>query len=424
MNFRTIYDNYKLKNSTPPFLYPVMTFSSLNQQCENLNKRIYRTTPHNATSKRLQILNKNLEKLLYNVVLLQYVLEQRTTGLNIMNLIEYHPITQFEYTGYCDVYNAVDGLCYDLFKKILGRDWIINKRYVPISIFHSSGYKINTHTYIVCIPYNDAFRPHLWPSLAHEVAHIFVFEEYKRKGEFRSIIDDETTRLMEDVLEYNRDETEGIKIASYHLTELTSDIVGACVCPAIFYSAAMMLYLQWETKNNELKKFVRNASHPLSDVRINAMSLVLNKLGIKGKNKAIHRFIEETEAFFGEKNLFGIDPPSESWDLIQTYFVFVENFVDKIFKFLPKTTIEFFDSRVWDSIINKIENKDIENLSPVQMVNAAWLKRLIITKGEAYLKIEKYIKNRKEEQKIFEELIYQFYKYWIKDVMKEVMGWI
>jgi hypothetical protein len=175
LNFKSTYEKYRSRGLVPPFLFPRMTFLRLRDRINELESLINLTPPISIGFLEIFLseIDEKLDRIMDSAIKLQDLLVQRTAGTEIFDNLDYHVNFQIEYSGLSKVFNAVDAFAYELVKRTMGKQWIQDSKYVPITVFGKRNFSINPETYVIYLPYYDCFRSKSWSALAHEVAHVF-----------------------------------------------------------------------------------------------------------------------------------------------------------------------------------------------------------------------------------------------------------
>ncbi|MCW4018468.1 MAG: hypothetical protein NWF00_07310 [Candidatus Bathyarchaeota archaeon] len=399
---------------SPPIIYPSSTFQRLDSFLKSQKaslRRINLDAPVLESIQRLNDLNSNTNKLLTEIMRMQNVLSQRTAGTDVEKIIEYKVASQ-EFCMLSKSYDAVDALTYELVERILGFEWINQKKYYPISLFDYHGYLINLGSYIISVPYHDSFRCRFWPSLAHEVGHIFVYESSQKSNSLNELILSQVAEL-EGVLNFQASEIGVLNSATNQLIELASDALSVYVCPTAFLSAASLLYIpyeQSEASDGALARYFKTFSHPPIDSRLALMLNVLKYSGSLAQNKLFSEHGRRVMNFLGQRNLLGLTPTSA--DFIEDYERFVKIFSHEIVKIFPTLGINKFGENEWSSVRDAFLKQDYCPLSPVQLLTVAWLKRLTQIENSGLSTIGNYLDSRIHEEKAFEALVTLMHNYY------------
>lgn len=434
-DFWTIFKSVLSDEHVPPFLFPVSTFKRLENKMSSLQNKIDKLDSYRQTyasiskleniidsdyeiAKKFNEVNEELTDVLNEIVKLQNVLSQRTTGLSHMNFMELSKASQLEYGAFLKNYSAVDALSFELVRRILGSNWISNERYIPISLFDSNGYGINRDSLIISIPYYDVFRSRFWPAIAHEVAHIFAIKHFMGSSEIGKLMVEEIGTLME-ALNYDQNK------AFFQINELTSDIIATCVCPADFFKAATTFPFSGDffRRNSEyihmpgiLPILSRAMSHPPMDVRLVVMKQIVEKLGIVDKDKDLKDFINFVDMFLERKNLH---LSNSSYTFLRRYRDLACEFANSIWAPL-KNNLDYFKEYEWDSVENALLNPDKNVLSPIQLLNLGWLKRIKVAKENRNLNFIDYFEVCRSESQLFEYIVNLMYKYYEGEIAAKV----
>ncbi len=312
-------------------------------------------------------------------------------------------------------YNAVDALSFELVERVLGLEWISKNSYTPISLFDSEGYAISMYSNIVSVPYYDSFRARFWSALAHEVAHILTRSRIMetQDSSFKGLMLDGVSRLLE-ILDYGFDDPVGRYFASLQVVELTCDAIAAYACPASFLSALTILSVPFEGENADgaLKGAIRERAHPPSDARIAAMKAVLEDTGIIKADQDVHNIGEAVTNFYARKNFALVSGSSSGF--LGEYNEFAEAHCRQVINLLPKMGVTCFDGAEWSIIQDAFENPCDIDLSPTQLICLDWIKRIRITRKEGYLPMQQFFGRRKNETKIYEQMVNSMYNYYEK----------
>jgi hypothetical protein len=317
-------------------------------------------------------------------------------------------------------YDAVDALTYELVQRLLGSEWIETERYLPISLFDYSGYMINIYSYVVSVPYYDSFRSRFWPSLAHEVGHIFVNYNVNKSGPLLELILREVTKLATS-LQYRVIDKATADLITYQVVELISDTLSAYVCPASFMSAAIIIQIPFEAENayeGELADYFKYVTHPPLDPRLAAMQNVLRLTGALDEDQDLNKYIESIRKFLEYKNMFGLT--NSSYDYIEKYNDLAVDFSEETVKILPKLGVQVFSGDDWKKVKDAFFKPGAYELSPVQLLTLAWMKRLKTIKGDDRLRMQDYFRIRLTEEKAFERIINSIHKYYEREIISKL----
>jgi hypothetical protein len=415
-DFYTIFDSFYSRNVCPPFLFPVSTFLRLESHINRFRHEIENINPEDAAIRialKLNKWNSSSRSLLCEINRLQNVLSQRIAGIGKSKFLEHQLIGEVEYGTLSKAYIAVDVLTLELVKRTLGKYWIQQEKYVPISLFDDRGYMINLYSYVISIPYYDNFRSRFWPILAHEIAHMLVSFQARRRGPLRDIMLRGQNQLIESL---------GLEpyIAALQITELTSDIISAYVCPTLFLSGlecnSMIICL--ETRQGGLiNDFQVYSSHLPSDSRLAAMEKVLELQNILGNDQNLREISGSMRIFFSMKNLA---ISSSSYDFIERYNEFARSYSENVLHCLSRIGVQGFDSDDWESAYQSFLNPKTAPQSSVHILALVWMKRLNKTKTNGNLLIADFFRERRDETKTFEYAVEQMYKYYETEIVPKV----
>lgn len=407
----------------PQILYPPSTFKRLRDFVSKIKSALDLINPDGPVESvlgPLNILHSKLVTILVEVVRLQNVLSQRISGTGIDKILEFQPTSQLEFCILSKAYDAVDALTFELVKRTLGDQWIDEHNYVPISLFDYRGYMINLYSFIISVPYYDSFRSRFWPSLAHEVGHIFTFNYTDQASPLLEIFLRKESE-MEELLGYAPKDPNAREHALNQLHELSSDILATYVCPTSFASAASLIPIPFEAKNaakGALANFVKYTDHPPLDSRLVLMKNVLEATGGLRCDPDFSGYIEEIMMFMETKNMFGLS--EESYQFIEKYNEFAITFSNEIIDTLPSMGVKPFNGLEWKTVLNGISTANWDNLSPVQLLTLAWLKRIKTIKAEGSVLIRDYLEHRHREKKTFELVVNSMHKYFEREIISKM----
>jgi hypothetical protein len=416
------------KGLCPPILYPASTFNKLTLFKDRIKTSLRGINPTAHLPfllQKLDDLDIDSMDLLTEIVRLQNVLSQRTAGTGIEKTMEYKATAQSEFCLLSKSYDAVDALTYELVNRVLGSEWVRREKYFPISLFDYRGYMINLHSYIISVPYHDSFRSRFWPSLAHEVGHIFVsYHTTLLRGAIFEVVL-RNIDILKTILGFRLGEVAGDNPAINQLVELVSDAVSAYVCPTAFLSAASLIGIPFESvdaTNGALARFFKTTGHPPLDSRLALMNNVLRITDGLSQNRTFREQTESVMVFMEQKNLFGLTPVS--YDFIEKYNDFANGFSREIVRVLPRLGVIKFGENEWSAVRDAFVKQDYAPLSPVQLLMVAWLKRLITVKNENILSLQEYLDIRLNEEKAFETVVDLMHKYYEKEIIgKMELNW-
>lgn len=404
-------------------------------------------------------LRVDLDKLSVEHVLFQNLVEQRLKGIEFENP-SYFPSSASTISGLQKIYFAVDALLYELFREILGKEWMSKTGFFPSSYFGGDNYFISTIDYICRIPIYDAYRSRYWPILAHEVAHAKL---HQLSGEYRELLielypDEEGD--IGDLIDYDlilkyplpsTSEFENFKqiklrkeifqevinkmfkigvgtavvpgasvrIQTKHflysqVTELMADLIGVYVAgPSILlaYSTGMMPSF-YEYPNNV--NVMRTHTHPPTDSRIYIMQRLMEKInGIKDFN-----YIEENVEEKIEEN--SVD--DEVTEFITYYNGLIPSFskgvgakINEFFKLVSPNSK--FSKQDWEKL-NDYQTQNVgymDELTPIELINLGWKKREKSFPDVSHdSDIKLFINRRYSEPKLFKIIIEKMYQYLTK----------
>lgn len=406
-NFWNIFKKIISSKKTPPYLYPTSTFVRLDQTINKL--QLSRDPDFEQYTFILQLndVDYNCNEILGETNKLQEALNQRICSLGMMKSLEYQPIFQSESTVLPKVYCAVDAVVFDLVKTILGKTWIEEQKFVPISLLDSQtgGYTVHSDSLLFTVPFHDSFRARFWPALAHEVAHILVDKKLETSNPFTNLVV-ECTYELRGIL--NTFDYSSLKMAHVQIHELASDIISSYVCPPSFLSAAINLAIPVDEPNSApLYQQYPNYSHPPLDSRIAAMEYVLKKNRIPNVITQVGEFINGINEFLERKNM--ALPSQTSYELLVEYNDFARRFSRKLVSLFPSMSVKPFKASHWRKCRDYFFGKE-KDLSPTEYLCVDWIKRLHQTKGDSNLSLQKYFEKRIGEPKIFEHMIYNLFK--------------
>ena len=393
------------KNQNPPLVYPIGVFKTLERIIDYLDLVMAVPLQIQREDTIVEFVNKfnaHLDSLTFELVNLQNLLEQRITSMGSPKLFEANPIAMIEYSGLNKVYNAVDGLTYELAEKILGEKWIRQKEYSPASLF-SQIYAVTFLTHLITIPYIDCFRMRYWSLLAHEVAHISIYEQHTLKKT-------PIYTLMQTVgpIALWRNLRIDTLTAQSQLVELTCDCIGTYTCgPSIFFACSTLHpYLPFRY---ECESIIID-SHPPFDARLYAMAKILERLGILRDNR-LRDIVDNTLGFLLEKES-RLTP--ECARFVNRYCELASDYADIIMNLLPRFGVKKFERRDWDSIISG--KTPFKKLSPIQVLNLAWYKRILTSERDFSGNFEEFFERKQKETKLFEHAVDQMYSYYLEKI--------
>jgi len=442
------------KNSGLILPYPKGAFEQLDKYIQYLEKKInvipgdtYEAIIFHLTD----LFNKSVLILDY-LIGLQTLMEQRVVGNNINKIIEYNSNHQVEYCNMEKVYYAIDSVSYDLMQRMFSKQWIEEKSYVPISSFDQAGYRIFPITYQVVIPYHDIFRLRFWPILSHEMAHLWVYEFINEpinyiKDEIEKdfhFVPDTIPEILKSIEQFNFNVDEIILFFLHstmeffgllrkhnypeyavtrpiaQFTEITSDIIATLVCGPCYPLAISSLFpiLPGEltkTKNHPYKiDGFLDSSHPFSEARISSSFEILKLQNINQFDDIFNSNL----LWFQNKNkkLFS----DESSRFMEDYVTFFNKYAENLYEIIiSQNKLEPFSEKDIKYLINMSENiSDFSKLTPVCLLNLAWLKRINKFK-EDYTVLEEYYDKKRNESKTFELIVNQMYNYYTSEIFKE-----
>jgi len=411
----SVFESCYSKGHTPPFLFPASSFKRLGFMLGQLQHKIENfqadASPFEIAF-RLEKMHTNSRILLCEINRLQDLLVHRCAGINKFKTFEHHQISEFEYSILSKTYNAVDALTFDLVERILGLTWMMDEKYVPLSVFDDRGYMVNPFSYITSIPYYDNFRSRFWTILAHEVSHIFVFYQTMSLGVLHNTMLAGQEKMVQE-LGFSED------YAALQITELTCDIISAYVCPTVLLAALQnnSMIIDVELSREDLIEQSLQASHPPSDSRLRAMGKVLEHTGIFEVDAEFKRIYQSAIMFYARKNLVISE---QSHKFLENFNNFAEEFSENVISELSHIGVEKFGGDDWNIAIDSLGSKDAEDESPVHTTAIVWLKRLRKTKSSGNKTLRDFLLDRKNETKAFEYAVEQMYKYYETKIVPRV----
>ncbi|MCV0430702.1 hypothetical protein [Nitrosopumilus sp.] len=427
-NYWTIYSNFSSKNTVPPFIFPTMTFSTLEDYLEKLILNCLASDPTKNISKIFSSQNELSDRsneLLTEIVRMYTSLTQRIAGTGLMNQIETHSISQFEQGTSIKSYQAVDALSYDLVNRILGKKWMTDNSYIPFSIFDYEGYSMNPLSYVATLPYPDTFRSRFWPVMAHEISHILVYTEVQKLSKKKLETIREPKSLGEllfysieellDILKLRHDENNS-NTAYSQITELFCDIIATYTCPILFITGTLNLRHYLEPEQHSLLQALQIATHPPSDSRIIAMKTVLDRNKILKNDSIFQEYAESVLDLNNEKNSKLID--LNSFLFLTEYNEFAAKLANKVVNYLEKSSIQGLKSSEWKLLLNG--TSDLLGRSPTMAMNILWQKRLKTIKKDTKKSMIQYFNSRHTEFQLLENFINSAYQYYVGNIFPKI----
>lgn len=414
-DFYNVFDKFYSRGISPPLLFPVSTFVRFNGIISDIKREVEDFDPEHEISTiahKLNEWNARTETLLSEISRLQNVLSQRTSGLGKPKIFEYQQGCEVEYASLSKAYIAADIFTFELVKRTLGKKWIKDEKYIPISLFDDRGYMINLYSYVISIPFYDNFRSRFWPVLAHEVAHILVDKQAREYGPLQRVMLDGQDWMIETLgLDpYN---------AALQIAELSCDIIATYVCPTALISALEnnSLYIPLESTAG-LSNVIRfQASHPPTDSRLSAMEEVLEREGMIACDPILEDICRTGQIFFSMKNL---TISSISFDFIEQYNDFARMYAGRALHVLPLLEIQSFCCPDWQNARQSFDDPDMDPQSPIHLLALVWLKRLHAASKDGQTGARHFFSNRTNETKTFEYVVDQIYKYYEKEIIPKL----
>jgi len=442
-DFRNICQSHSLRRTTPPILYPKKFLTNFMQLIDIVEQDI-RTMEIDGgdfgrISRKLNKIDGNLGFILHLLTSLQSLHDQRISGLHTLTTIEFQPTLQSEYSLINKVYNAVDALSYELMWNIFGEEQVMKMKYVPLSSFGEAYTMLSPLRSIpgslITIPYHDCFRARFWSGVAHEVAHSMTAHCKILNEPLYECASNELGALM-DILFFNvkssslEKQVNAMHYASYQIDELTSDIISAYVCgPSSLFSAISMIGFPGRRRATFFES-LQETSHPPIEVRANGMLSILKELDIPSIFPNLNEIMDGASLFLNSKNIISLDPDEdelygeEAFEIDKTHFLPVIDDYNQMavdFAIEIKKTLDGkmkpFDKSSWAESIKAINAGSLDKLSPIQLMNAAWLFRLNRNLDDSTLPVHMYLDNRKAESKFFETLVHQMYQFYSDKVV-------
>jgi len=404
-NFEYICVESETESFCPPFLYPFFTFNQLGEKVDRcyelINEINVGAIPH-VLLENINNLREESSGLLLEIVRLLNVFMQRTSSLATMKHIEYNSLLQTELNTFLKTYNAVDALTYDIVHRTFGQEWIDDRKYIPIGLFDYEGYAINPDSYVLSVPYYDSFRCRFWAAISHEIAHILITEKAEVEGPIRTKLN----ATVQDLIEFTNMQE---YYATSQVIELACDVISVYTCPPAILTGAIIIPLPIELSQNALLPILKVSTHPLTDSRISAMDEVLIKTRVKDGDEDIRNYLDSILRFCEQKNLLFSE---QSREIISTYNVMARRFASDFDSILSQMPFDKFEKDELDLIKEKFAANKLQELTPVQLIMFAWLKRLKIAKTEQNQSLEDFFSVRKTEPKFYEQVVDLMYHHY------------
>lgn len=454
----TLSKNLKLnfnssKNSGLILPYPKGSFKQLDEYIIYLEEKI--NAPPGDTYEDIIFNLTDLSDLsggiLDCLIELQTLMEQRVVGNDIDQILEYNSNHQVEYCNMEKVYYSVDSVSYDLMQRMLGKQWIEDKSYVPISSFDQKGYRIFPITYQVVIPYHDIFRLRFWPILAHEMAHLWVYEFInnpinqiksdvknlvgfvpnnipeiiKSIDQFKLDVDEITLFFIHSINEFfellrEHEYPDVVTRPIPQFSEITSDIIAAFVCGPCYPLAISSFFpilpgklTKLQTPPHEIGTFL-DSTHPFSEARISSSFEIL-------KLQKINQFddiFNSNLSWFQKKNKKLLSDESASF--MEDYINFFNKYAENLYEILiSQSKVKPFSKKDMEYLIKISENmSNFPKLTPVCLLNLAWLKRINKFRDDS-IELDEYYDLKRNESKTFELILNQMYNYYTTEIFRE-----
>jgi len=371
------------------------------------------------------LLAYNVERILNSlnsdISFLQQFINQRISTSSVpIEFVHYFKGNLFEISTFNKVYTCADCVLTDFFVKIMGTEWVRNKKCFPVTFF-GEDYQIGRVNYITQIPLADSYRCRFWPILAHEVSHIKIFE----------LIDSENAIFL-DLLYDMRDELKRwpVSISSIVVTkqiiELLCDLIATYISgPAYLNASAERLRPEIPIKLHDdtlifgkhdalVNAIQRYYTHPPNDLRIHAMlRMVVDYLKIEdGWVQSLGDYVKLKNSELSENNRSGT--------FLYFYESCVDSFFDEIYSFLNSIIPESFtlNSSKWKQIKANYYNKNFENSDPTELLNIIWLDRNRSFHSLKRQMLNNVLKRRRIETKLFNTIMKYLYDYYSKKISK------
>jgi hypothetical protein len=330
----------------------------------------------------MQVVDEAVDDLLAEIRGFANLINQRVIGIELEDPYYFSP--SFEVSSMQKVFSAVDILTFSYFQDIMGEAWLDNERCFPMCFFcDEATYSINAVSKIVRIPVYDGYRCRFWPQLAHEVAHIKLREMWGNKYENTpSVIHNLAVDVWQnlEVLPQN---------AITQIRELCCDWIATLIAgPA--YTLAMLTSFGKPESRRIAYSYKNVMSHPPNDVRNLASSKILEANGLSVLN-IIDQVQQEKDSSIRESARTlsaSVDPAdrskaaymSEDWKFLKIYKELISEDFSRINSQLASyfQNDKLYNASDWEDAkkcFKSLTNNEAVETSPVQILNAAWLKR-------------------------------------------------
>lgn len=467
-NIKTIHNAFGSQGLSPPVLYSKPVFEEIAKIIYIVGKKLQNI---NAASDYEILAEKHLElssfitKLMTSLTSLQQLQDQRISGMHDLKIVEYQPTLQSEYSVIGKVYNAVDALSYELMESCFGEKKVEEMQYVPASLFGCTYQMLPINLYrpgsfLIMVPYYDCFRSRFWPALAHETAHVMVETTIKSNLSiplFDLMMNSESVLLESLMSNFGSDDNKSNHIKSNdksikndenaviiraqeyllpQIIEIVCDVVSAFICgPASFFTGSTFLSFTYRRVDLTLLESILFDRHPPIEIRLAAMRRVLESFHLSSIYPNLYELMNGTQSFFDgsleldESDIYEQTYPIENktYDysiLPEFLYDYNENtklLTDSVVNILRDRGLKPFDKDKWKNVIDNIENESFSDLTPIQLMNIAWMTRLKRDIDDRNRGEKEIFEKRKSERKLFETIVHYMYGYYEDRVVDKIM---
>lgn len=446
-----IYEKSIENKELPAFIYPSYQIERMKNELEKLKHEIdtmridesmvidENMFPASFVLFAYQIRDIELksERVLSQYQALSLVLGQRVLDLEIFEDFRRPGNLQYGFMNLREVRQSLDALVYQLVKASLGSSWMKDKKFAPITVFGEKDYLIHPETFVINVPFHDCFRSRHWASLAHEVAHLFVYY-YKCEIEDEDFTDcfERNTYVLGNILHsilFNGEAYEPTYEVLSQLMELICDIVACYICgPPPFLS--LCTYDRFSSSEIDFGSGtcigVSRRTHPPLFFRLLVMKETLEHVGLLDVDKGLSEYVSSSRdlaeydiRFALQQN--SIDSPP---NLFEEYSRFAErisnDILDYLDNFREERKINCFGSSEFIRLLKSVENIEFEKLTPIEAMNLNWLRRRTMAFEETNQTTEEFWRERKSEIDVFKSMVVICHNYYRKVVFPETRRYL
>ena len=155
------------------------------------------------------------------------------------------------------------------------------------------------------------------------------------------------------------------------------------------------------------------------EIRVTGIEKILELTGVSTSFPFFNEIAQGVKDFLFFRQLAVKDLPSSFLDYLEQ----VEEFAITIQNELRRCNMTQFDKRKWNGVIDAIRNDSWKDLTPIQLMNAIWLRRLDKNVDDCKLTADVFLCKRKEEKKLFEMVVHLMYGYYENEVVNRTSNY-